>query len=157
MSMDSILQWNMQSYRTKFHELKLLLNEHTPLCMCLQETMIRTANIHSPSGYSIIHQPSDPDDGHTRGVAILVNKNVHHEVINLNTNLQALAVRITIHKTYTICTLYLPHQNVRKQDIQNLINQLPQPFLLLGDMNAHSPTWGSSSENERVKFYLRSS
>ena len=27
-------------------------------------------------------------------------------------------------------------------DIQNLINQLPTPFLLLGDLNAHNPLWG---------------
>ncbi len=29
-------------------------------------------------------------------------------------------------------------------DLVNLINQLPTPFLVVGDVNAHSPLWGSS-------------
>ena len=36
-----------------------------------------------------------------------------------------------------ICSLYLPpHCKFSKHDLENLINQLPRPYLLLGDFNS---------------------
>ena len=45
----------------------------------------------------------------------------------------------------TICSIYLPGAiGFTNSDLQNLINQLPPPFLLLGDFNAHNPLWGGN-------------
>lgn len=49
-------------------------------------------------------------------------------------------------KVYTVCTVYLPHVPVTKQEISNLISQLQPPFLMLGDMNARSPLWGDTGQ-----------
>ena len=35
--------------------------------------------------------------------------------------------------------------------LKQLIDQLPVPFLLLGDFNAHNPIWGSSKQNDNGK------
>ena len=152
MTLDSILQWNLQSYRTKLCELKLLIKDISPACICLQETRIQSANIYPPSGYDILHRPCDPDNGHDRGVAVLVSKEVSHQPLNLRTDLQAIAVKLRLQKNYSVCSLYLPHSPLNKQQLSNLIDQLEPPFLLLGDMNAHSPMWGSAHENERGKI-----
>ena len=98
-----------------------------------------------------LHRPSDQENGHERGVAVLINKLIHHEEIPLNTNLQAIAVKLYLDKTYTICNIYIPHQPPSKPEIQNLLNQLPEPFIFLGDMNAHSPMWGARHENDKGK------
>ncbi|RUS76708.1 hypothetical protein EGW08_015535 [Elysia chlorotica] len=37
----------------------------------------------------------------------------------------------------------------KKVSLQKLIDQLPRPFVLLGDFNAHSPTWGDPKLDER--------
>ena len=103
--LDCIIQWNMQSYKTKFHELKLLLREYTPACVCLQETLLRNTS-YTPSGYHLVKSFPVRDDGHERGSAILIHKRVPYEIIYLNTNLQAVAVRIHLRKTYTICSIY---------------------------------------------------
>lgn len=39
----------------------------------------------------------------------------------------------------------------RKIDIEHIIQQLPTPFILLGDFNAHSPIWGSIKTDARGK------
>ena len=50
--------------------------------------------------------------------------------------------------------------NVAQSDLDNLVNQLPAPFLFIGDFNAHSDSWGCSSSNSlgnKVEHLLESS
>lgn len=54
---------------------------------------------------------------------------------------------------YTVCSLYLPHVNIRKQAISQLIDNLTTPFLLLGDMNAKSPLWGEQRSDDKGNFF----
>ena len=37
---NNIIQWNIQSLKTKFSELKTLVKQFSPACVCLQETLI---------------------------------------------------------------------------------------------------------------------
>ena len=142
--MEKLIQWNLQSLNTNFSDLKLLLNQYNPACACLQETMIANRTITPPSNYNIMLSTPTRNDGHERGTAILIRKNIFSQQIALNTDLQAVAAKVYIGaKTYTICSLYLPHIATDKRDIKNLMNQLPQPFLILGDMNALSSLWSN--------------
>ena len=69
---------------------------------------------------------------------------------NLNTPLQAVAARVTLNKVVTFCSIYLPpSDHVANTDLINLTEQLPSPFVLLGDFNCHSPVWGNESYNSR--------
>ena len=149
--MNNIIQWNIQSMRTKFSELKLIVNKYSPACVCLQETL--NSNNKPPSGYKIVHSRPILDDGHERGVAILINNQINYQPLTLNTNLQATAIKLFLGRQYTICTLYLPHIPVTKNDISQLINQLNPPFLLLGDMNARSPIWGCHDRNDKGQIF----
>jgi len=151
--MDNIIQWNIQSYKTKFSELKCILKRYQPICVCLQETMLNNNQHYSPSGYSLTKSDPVRDDGHERGTAILVNNHFNYKTIDLQTNLQACAIRLISEKTYTICSLYLPFVDVNKQEIDHLLDQLPEPFLLLGDMNAKSPQWGCNTTDNRGKIF----
>jgi len=56
---------------------------------------------------------------------------------DLQTCLQAIAIRISCQKNYNRM-FYLPTSNVKmdKNDLEDLINQLPPPIVLLGDFNA---------------------
>ena len=60
----------------------------------------------------------------------------------IRTLLHAVAVRVHIDRLYTVCSLHLPPNDaVLKKDVEDLIDQLPEPFLLLGDFNALHPIW----------------
>ncbi|GFU87546.1 probable RNA-directed DNA polymerase from transposon X-element [Trichonephila clavipes] len=49
-----------------------------------------------------------------------------------------------------LCCLYFPPNTVIHQhDLNNLVDQLPAPFIILGDFNGHSTLWGSAKTNPR--------
>ena len=120
-----------------------------PACICLQETLAHLNKITNISGYNMLHSRVTRDDGHERGASLLIHKKINYDLIPLRTDLQAVAAKIYWHKQYTICSLYLPHSDVSKAQIQDLINQLPTPFLILGDFNARNTLWGDTAVNRR--------
>ena len=53
-------------------------------------------------------------------------------------------------KTLTVCNVYLPPSlDINFSDLEHLIQQLPAPFVLVGDLNAHSPLWGDVRQDSR--------
>ena len=63
-----------------------------------------------------------------------------------------MAVKVTAHKTITLCSVYLPprnHFNFNPKNLQNVIDQLPSPFILRGDFNGHHTLWGCEDVNNR--------
>lgn len=140
----AFLQWNCRGYRHNYEDLICLLKEHSPKCVCLQETFLGAFLPHPPKGYSI--QTFSPTNQATpgNGLAILIHQSIPYNTIAINSNLQVSAVRIGLHTQYTVCNLYIhPNENITSQDLLNLINQLPQPFIILGDFNAKHPLWGN--------------
>ena len=66
------------------------------------------------------------------GTSIMVKSSVPHSQFDLNTNLQAVAVNVTLSKKVTICSIYLPPSDtLSKNSLVNLIDQLPHPFMLV--------------------------
>ena len=99
--------------------------------------------------------------GQPLGCSIFVKKGIPHEVLELDTELQAVAVKVSLHKTITVYNAYIPPCfNVAQSDLDNLVNQLPAPFYLLERFDAHSDLWGCSSSNSlgnKVEHLLESS
>ena len=84
---------------------------------------------------------------------MFIKRNIPHSQILLNTTLQATAVKITLHRPITICSIYLPPSaNIDISDLDAIVTQLPSPVLLLGDFNAHSPLWGCNSLDTKGKI-----
>jgi len=102
--------------------------------------------------YSFYSLSGEESNGTIHGdVAILVNKTVPHSRIQLNTSLQAIAIRATYHRTISVCSIYLsPSAKFTSNDLD--LSQLPPPVLLLGDFSAHSTLWGSSKTDVRGKL-----
>ena len=70
--------------------------------------------------------------------------------MQLKTNLQAIAVSVTLHRTISICSIYIPPgAKIEQKDLDEIVNQLPTSYLLLGDFNGHNVIWGSDDVNER--------
>ncbi|GBM35887.1 hypothetical protein AVEN_16862-1 [Araneus ventricosus] len=145
----AFVSWNCHSFRNKSSELKDIINSYKPACIALQETYIEdnyTVNIRD---YSIFSNASSSARA-SGGVVLAVANDTPFTCLNLNTNLQVDAVRMHIKSLITICSLYLPpHQTIHQTELNNLISQLPSPFLILGDLNGHSPLWGGTETNSR--------
>lgn len=78
------------------------------------------------------------------------------EPLILNSNLEAVAVRLKCHTEITICNVYFPQNsenfNLNKRDVEHLLSQLQTPFILTGDFNALNIIWGNNLNCARGKF-----
>ena len=142
---NSVIQWNCHGLRPNFDELSILIVKHNPLAVCLQETFPKDTD-------NITRKCQETENRPSGGVSILVNENVPQNIVTLNTNLQAVAIKVTAHKTITLCSVYLPPRNnfnFNPKDLQDVIDQLPSPFILMGDFNGHHTLWGCENVNNR--------
>ena len=56
-------------------------------------------------------------------------------------------------KYVTICSIYLPPDlEYCQSDLEDLTTQLPSPFLILRDLNAHNPIWGGDVLDDKGKI-----
>ena len=139
--------------KANFNELLLLLTGLCPSIICLQETFLKPTNNLNIRGYTLynhIHQSGGRASG---GSSIVVNSSVPQSLIPLNTNLQAVAVKVTIHKTIHVCSLYLPPgDRFNIADLEHLLAQLPKPFIIIGDFNSHSNVWGCRDTDQKGRI-----
>ena len=146
-----MINWNCRGFNFFLDEIKMMLKDYDPLVLCCQETYLRSTNTIELRKYSSYHIHSEAVDGRAcGGVSVMVKKSIPQRRIALNTNLQAVAVRLYLHKTITICSIYIPpHYQLGNRELNDLLDQLPSPFILLGDMNARNITWGNPDTNNK--------
>ena len=124
-----------------------------PSIICLQETFLKPSDNLDIRGYTLynhIHQAGDKASG---GASIILNNSIPQSQIQLNTNLQAVAVKATVHKTIHVCSLYLPPSDrINIADLEHLIQQLPKPFIIMGDFNSHSNIWGCRDTDQKGRI-----
>ncbi|GBM97903.1 hypothetical protein AVEN_228337-1 [Araneus ventricosus] len=114
-----------------------------------EETYLKPHDKIQIKHYNILNKIHNGDRA-SGGVSLLISNDVPSAPLELNSSLQAVAVRIHLHSLITVCNLYIPpNQHVAQSELNNLINQLPTPFVLIGDLNGHSPIWGSPHTNSR--------
>ena len=150
---NKLIQWNCRGLKANFNELLLLLTGLCPSIICLQETFLKPTDNLDIRGYTLynhIHQAGDRASG---GSSIVVNNSVPQSLIPLNTNLQAVAVKVTLHKNIHVCSLYLPPgDRFNIADLEHLLAQLPKPFIIMGDFNSHSNVWGCRDTDQKGRI-----
>lgn len=150
----ALVQWNLNGYYSHLGELPYLIYNTSPYYICLQETRLKPNQDIKMKNYYSITKNRLANTIASGGVAIMIKENIHATEINLNTNLEAVAITTNVPEInkITICNLYLPpNQTILQQEIEHLIKQLPSPFLLLGDFNSHNILWGSKNTDSREK------
>ena len=147
-----IIQWNCRGFKINFNEISLLIHKFNPVAFCLQETHLKQSDNVTLKHYSLYNCYDPNEDRAKGGSSICIRNNIMHSEIKLATNLQATAVRISLHKTITLCSIYIPPQyKLELQELNNLITQLPSPYIIMGDFNGHNPLWGSDKLTDKGK------
>ena len=146
--MNKIIQWNIRGAKVNYCELLLLITKYCPAIICLQETHLKNnsaLNMKNYYSYNYIKQHTDRPCG---GSSIIINNNIPHSEIILNTNMQAVAISATLHKTITVCSVY---EEPKELELNKFIEQLPRPFVIIGDFNSHNEIWGSEKTDKKGK------
>ena len=150
--MNKIIQWNIRGARVNYSELLLLITKYFPAIICLQETHLKnnnTINIKNYYSYNYIKQYTDRPSGRS---SIIINNNIPHCEITQITNMQAVAISAIFHKIITVCSVNIPtNKEPKESELNNLIEQLPIPFIIMGDFNSHNEIWGSQKSDKKGK------
>ena len=146
MKFSDIIQWNCRGIKNKRLELQMLADQCKTQVMCLQETKLPPNEEYVFAGFQVFIKSKDVGiQGNAHGgVAILARKEVAPIRVRLNTNFQAIAVSVKLHKRVTVCSIYIPpgeDGDFQERELEALLSQLPKPYLLLGDVNAHNTLW----------------
>ena len=145
-----LIQWNCRGIKPRYEELLLLLTLLRPSVFCLQETYLKPEDnftLKTFNTYNHIHSDCLRASG---GSSILVNSYLPQREIKLKTDLQAVAVSVTLEKEITLCSVYIPPSfSLRFEHLNSLLQQLPSPYMLLGDFNGHNVLWGSNDNDHR--------
>ena len=145
-----IIQWNCRGLKPKFDEISLLLLQHNPSVFCLQETFLKPDDKVTLKGFNIYNHIHSECQRTSGGSSIFVKSTCPHRYKELNTELQATAVSVSLDKEITICSVYIPPSfSLKYEHLIALIQQLPAPYLLLGDFNGHNILWGNKENNAR--------
>ena len=140
----SIIQWNCRGLRSNYEELKSLVCDNNHSVVCLHETFLKDQNHITFKGYDIYNKTLlSHDNKPIGGVSLIIKRGIPHQTLNITTSLQVVACTLSLHKIFTIASIYIPPKyKLSNNDLNNIISQLPSPFLLCGDFNAHSEIWG---------------
>ena len=100
-----IIQWNCRGMRANLNEMHILGQTFSIAAFCLQETYLADSDQINFKHYAHFSKCQPPTGTRTQGgVSILVNNMYPHSNIQLTTPLQAVAVRISLHKTISLCS-----------------------------------------------------
>ena len=153
--MNKIIQWNIRGARVNYFELLLLITKYCPAIICLQETHLKnttTINIKNHYSYNYVKQYTDRPCSRS---SIIIN-NIPRSEIRLNTNMQSVTISAALHKIIIVCSVYIPpNEEPKELEPNNLIDQLPRPFIIMRDFNSHNKVWRKlENRQKRAKSIL---
>ena len=145
-----IIQWNCRGLKPNYNEVSLLISEYNPSVFCFQETFLKPDDNISLKGFNVhnyVHTDCLRPSG---GASIFLKSSFPQRKIDLQTELQATAISVTLDREITICSVYIPPSfSLNSQHLDNLLQQLPSPYILLGDFNGHNILWGGQNNDSR--------
>lgn len=151
MSKSFILQWNCNGIYSHIEELKLLIAQHKPYIICIQETHLKPIKNFNLSGYTIYRCDGELIHRARGGVLVCVANQIHsEELIIRNCDLEMLCIKVHYPMKFNLCNFYCPPDKpLSLNELNNIHRQISGPCIFLGDFNAHNHIWGSLTTNNR--------
>ena len=133
----NILQWNIRGLRCNRRDFDILVSEHQPDVVWLQE--IKLEHLPASSHYRCKSLRRNPDQLPCGGVSIYIKKGLYHHQVQIDSHLQAVAVQVTLGDTpVTILSVYIPSNNhLTSKDLSYLTRNIRGQILMTGDFNGH--------------------
>ena len=102
----NIIQWNLNGLKKNIDEIKLIINLHQPIAICLQETNLKYDE--SPpiiNNFQYVNKNRRDCLRASGGVCILINNSFPWEEIPITSNIEAIPISITLETKTTLCNI----------------------------------------------------
>lgn len=150
--------FNCQSVRNKKEEIENFTNHANIDILCLNETWLTKMDKFTIRNFETLRL--DRKSGNSGGgVSICIKNSIKFERIDLDLNEEIIAVKIlssqidpALNNDFILVTFYNPPNSVICAEILSKLAKLGQKVLIMGDLNAHSPTWKSKRYNTSGKI-----
>lgn len=149
------LVWNVNSFYVRKSYIEKIISETNPSVVFLNETRHKKRDTLKFRGYEIYAKSAtlDTDVAAHGGVALMVKDNFSHKQIEIDTNLQAVAVEIYFPFKVSLICIYIPPRSDDDlptiRELEDLIAQVPKPFMIAGDMNGRHKDFLSLYTNKQ--------
>ena len=150
-----IVHWNAEGVRQKKLELQQFLKVQKIDVCCIQETHLNNTHRFSIRGYEI-HRV-DRADRPKGGVLTLVKTSIPSTEVQRSekADTEYITVKLILpDRNLTICNLYSPPNKAINLQI---LQPNSEDWMIVGDFNSHSPSWGYPSINakgEEVEHWI---
>lgn len=144
-----IIQWNIKGYVNNYNELLLIIKEHSPKIITLQEThLCSIRNIPIPVNYKMYNINNSGNV--YGGSALLIHNSLQHNVKFIDTTFDTLYATISSKSKFTIVSTYIsPNTNFSLDQLVNTFGNITTPTIFTGDFNSWNKRWGSSLNNAK--------
>ena len=144
-----IVQWNAEGVRLKKTELQHFLKLKAIDVCCIQETHLSSSHLFFIRGYEVFRQ--DRAKRPKGGLLTLVRNNIPAAEIQrsgqADLDTEYLGVKLVLAGTpVSVFIIYSPPD---KQIQLHNIKVEPQSWIITGDFNSHSPSWGYGQLNSK--------
>lgn len=139
-----ILQWNARSLIPNGQEFKRFVDvfKDKPEILCVQETWLKPCLDFVVPGYESVRQDRHEKSG--EGCATFVRSDVQYQQVEMKSSLECVVVRVWEKARWvSIVNFYNPCLPINISDMEEVMEQIGEPVIWLGDFNAHNPLWGS--------------
>ena len=140
-----VVHWNAEGVFNKADALKMFLFENKVDVCCVQETHLQEGKTFKIRGYQVFRNDRQ---GHKGGVLTLVRNNIQaNEIRKFTGEAEYLHLRVTAGKlNLDIVNYYCPDNKMLSLET---IDVPTSNFIIAGDFNSHSQSWGYFTMNRR--------
>ena len=151
----NIIQWNAQGLTTSKEDLLKLIEDYEPTVIAIQETFLAN-NFSIPiKEYTPYCKQGSFNRRFHGGVATYVHNSLVQEPIEITSDIEVVGTKITLqnNKHLNLLNIYAPgSRNICRTDLENILDQVDEPIMFLGDFNAHHTSWGNTRCDSRGNF-----
>ena len=142
----SVLVINCRSLDARIEDIRLLAEKCNPDLMCLTETWLNNEKVtkykYNIKGYNSTFQHRLDRMG--GGLATYIKQEMCFSKANIrnygngNLEVQILEIGLKNNQIITILNYYNPNKDVSIAELEHYVQNLPEPFLMVGDLNSHT-------------------
>ena len=148
-----IIQWNCRGLKPRYKELILLLTLLRLSVFCLQKTYLKAEDNFTFKGFNTYNHIHSDCSRASRKSSIFVHSSCPQREINPKTDFQAVFVSVTLEKEITLCSVCIPPSfSLKSEHLISILEQLPSPYILVGDLNDHNVLWGNKDNDPREEL-----